>query len=223
MNAKLILTFLKDLENNNDREWFHANKSRYENAKKEFETFANTIIPEIAKFDKDIINLSAKDCLFRIYNDIRFAKNKPLYKTNMGAYIANGGKNSGHAGYYIHIENNNCFLGGGIYMPPPDKLKLIRQEIYYNYKEFSNILSSKSLKKYFQQLDDFKVSRVPKEFPKDCESAELLKYKSYTLLCRVTQKQLLSEDYKSFIIDVFKTITPLNHFINRALFVPQDK
>jgi uncharacterized protein (TIGR02453 family) len=222
MNVKIILSFLKDLERNNNREWFHANKGRYEEAKKEFESFINTVIPLIAKFDNDVIGLTTKDCLFRIYNDVRFAKNKPLYKTNMGAFFAKGGKNSGHAGYYLHIENNNCFLGGGIYMPQVDKLKLIRQEIYYNFKEFSGILSSKALQKYFRQLDDFRSSRVPKEFPKDCESAELLKYKSFTVLCPVSQKELLSVDFNAKVIDVFKTITPLNHFLNRALFVSKS-
>jgi len=219
MNTKLILSFLKDLEKNNNRDWFHANKGRYDEAKKEFEIFINDLIPAIAKFDKDVLNLTAKDCMFRIYNDVRFAKNKPLYKTNMGAYMAKGGKNMGHAGYYFHLENNNCFLGGGIYMPPADKLKLIRQEIYYNYKEFSGILASKSVQKHFPVLDDMKVSRVPKDFPKDSESAELLKYKSYTVLSPVSQKQLLSPDLKTTVVDIFKTITPLNHFINRALFV----
>ena len=220
MNTKFILIFLKDLEKNNNRDWFLANKGRYEEAKNEFGTFINEIIPSIAKFDQEVVNLSAKDCMFRIYNDIRFAKNRPLYKTNMGGYIAKGGKNLGHAGYYFHLENNNCFIGGGIYMPPADKLKLIRQEIFYNYKEFSDILTSKSMQKYFNQLDDFRTSRVPKDFPKDSESAELLKYKSFTVLCPISQKQLLSADFKTTVVDIFKTITPLNHFLNRALFVP---
>jgi uncharacterized protein (TIGR02453 family) len=222
MNAKLILSFLKDVEKNNNREWFHANKERYEEAKKEFETFINALIPEIIKFDKSIINLTAKDCVFRIYNDVRFAKNKLLYKSNMGAYIARGGKNRGYAGYYFHIENDNCFLGGGIYMPSAENLKLIRQEIYYNFKEISGILSSKSLQKYFKMLDDFKVSRVPKEFPKDAESAELLKYKGYTVLSSLEKKQLLSDDLIHHVAGVFKTLTPLNNFLNRALFVPQE-
>ncbi len=222
MNAKLILSFLKDVEKNNNREWFHANKDRYDEAKKEFETFINSLIPEIAKFDKDVLGLYAKDCMFRIYNDVRFAKNKPLYKSNMGAYIAKGGKNGGRAGYYFHIENDNCFLGGGIYMPSSENLKLIRQEIYYNFKEISGILSSKALLKHFQMLDDMKVSRVPKEFPKDSESAELLKYKSFTVLCPIEKKQLLSDDLPAVVVQIFKTLVPLNHFLNRALFVPQS-
>lgn len=219
MNTKLIFSFLEELENNNNREWFHANKSCYESAKKEFEDFLNQLIPEVAKFDPDIKDLTAKDCIFRIYNDIRFAKNKPLYKTNFGGFIVKGGKNAGNAGYYMHLERNNCFAGGGIYMPPADKLKLIRQEIYYNYKEFSKLLSAKTFLKHFDGLDDIKASRVPKDFPKDCESAEMLKYKSYTMLTKITQKQLQSADLKSQITDIFKSMTPVNHFLNRAIYI----
>ena len=218
MDAKKIISFLEDLIRNNNREWFHANKSRYEEVKHIFEIFINTIIPEIATFDNDIKikNLSAKDCLFRIYNDIRFVKNKPLYKTNMGAFMAKGGKNSGNAGYYLHIEKNNCFLGGGIYMPPSDKLKLIRQEIYYNYDEFSGILSDKNFRKYFHGLDEIKTSRIPKGFPKDFIGAEMLKYKSYTMIFPFEEKKLFFSNFKEMILEVFKTMTPLNHFINKS-------
>lgn len=219
MNTKLIFSFLEDLEKNNNREWFHANKHRYEIAKKEFEDFLNQLIPEIAKFDPDIKNLTAKDCIFRIYNDIRFAKNKPPYKTNFGGFIVKGGKNAGNSGYYLHLERKNCFAGGGIYMPSADKLKLIRQEIYYNYKEFSGLLSAKPFRKNFDGLDDLKASRVPKDFPKDCESAEMLKYKSYTMLTPLSQKQLQSPDLKRHLIEIFKSMTAVNHFLNRAIYI----
>lgn len=217
MKAAIIISFLKYLSRNNNKEWFHENKARYEEARKEFETFINSLITEIAKFDKDIANLTAKDCMFRIYNDVRFAKNKPLYKTNFGGYIAKGGKNRGHAGYYFHIEPGNCFLAGGIYMPQPDTLKALRKEIYYNYKEFCSILSNKSFKKYFHELGEDKTSRVPIDFPKDFEGAEMLKYKSYTVISPLTGEQLLSDKLNTYAISVFKALVPLNKFLNRAL------
>ena len=130
MNTKGILAFLNELAENNNREWFQANKPRYEEAKKEFENFVGQLIGEISKFDPQIKTVEAKNCLFRIYNDIRFAKNKAPYKTNFGASIAKGGKNGGYAGYYLHIENGASFVAGGVYMPQADKLKLIRKEIY---------------------------------------------------------------------------------------------
>ena len=218
MDAAKIISFLKDLSNNNNKEWFHENKHRYDEARKEFEAFINSIIPEVSKFEKDIKDITAKDCMFRIYNDIRFAKNKPLYKTNFGGFIAKGGKNGGYAGYYFHIEPGNCFLAGGIYMPQSDRLKSIKKEIYYNYKEFSDILSDKTFRKYFNELDENKTIRVPNDFPKDFEGAELLKYKSYSIIHPLTNKQVLSGKLNSHIIAVFNAMMPLNKFINRALF-----
>ena len=218
MDTKLILAFLEDLSNNNNREWFHANKHRYEEAKAEFEKFVEYLILSISKFDKEIKNISAKNCLFRIYNDVRFAKNKPLYKTNFGASIAKGGKNGGFAGYYFHIEKNNSFVGGGIYMPPADKLKLIRKEIYYNFGEFFKIVNDKSFIKYFKELDELKLSRVPKDFPKDFAGAEFLKYKSYTMIFPLQQKLLQSEELNKTTIEIFKAMQPLNNFLNKAIY-----
>ena len=139
MINKNILLFLNELKNNNNRDWFHANKPKYNEAKVEFENYINNLIPEIGKFDNEIKHLEAKECIFRIFRDVRFSKDKSPYKPNFGAYIVKGGKKSGNAGYYLHIEPENSFLGGGIYMPPSNILKAIRIEIYENIDEFKSI------------------------------------------------------------------------------------
>lgn len=217
MDINFILAFLKDLDKNNNREWFIKNKERYLKAKQQFEDYANSLIPEIAKFDKEIKNIEAKDCIFRIYNDTRFHKNKPPYKTNMGAHITKGGKNAGNAGYYLHIEPGGCFLGGGIYMPQPDRLKLIRQEIYYNTDKFLSIIENKNFKKFFSAIEGEQTSRVPKDFPADAKGAEFLKFKSYTVLHSFKADLFLRNDAKKYILSVFTNMTPLNHFLNTAL------
>ncbi len=217
MDVKFILSFLNDLSKNNNREWFNETKSRYLEAKNQFEEFVNSLIPEIAKFDNDVKHHTAKDCIFRIYNDTRFYKNKPPYKTNMGAFMARGGKNAGNAGYYFHIEPRSCFLGGGIYMPHPDRLKLIRQEIYYNMDKFLSIIENKNFKKYFSKIEGDKTSRIPKGFPDDIKGAEWLKYKSYTILHSIKPETLSDPNMKKYIISVFTNMTPLNHFLNFAL------
>ncbi|MFH0866818.1 MAG: DUF2461 domain-containing protein [Bacteroidota bacterium] len=217
MDVKFILSFLNDVSKNNNREWFNGNKSRYLEAKNQFEEFVNSLIPEIAKFDDDIKHLEAKDCVFRIYNDTRFYKNKPPYKTNMGAFMARGGKNAGNAGYYFHIEPRSCFLGGGIYMPHPDRLKLIRQEIYYNMDKFLSIIENKNFKKYFGKIEGEKTVRIPKGFPDDIKGAGWLKYKSYTILHTIKPETLSNPGMKKYIIGVFTNMTPLNHWLNFAL------
>ncbi len=212
-----VLQFLEFLKKNNNREWFRANKPLYEEAKVEVESFVNQLIPAVRKFDNEIGILSPKDCMFRIYRDVRFSKDKSPYKINFGGFITKGGRRAGNAGYYLHIEPQNSFLGGGIYMPAGASLKAIRQEIYYNIDEFRNIINDNDFIKNFRQLEGEKLVRPPKDFPPDFEEIELLKFKSYVVLHPLSDKILLSEDLQNFVIKIFKSMLSLNHFINRAL------
>lgn len=178
MITKNIISFLHELKENNNREWFQANKNKYETAKSDFENFVINFIPEVIKIDKDLGLLQAKDCIFRIYRDTRFSKDKTPYKTNFGAFFVKGGKSSWrHAGYYIHIEPDGCFMGGGIHIPPPDVLKIVRKEIYYNIEEFKAILENKKFKATFGPMDADKVKTAPRDFPADFPEIDLLKFK----------------------------------------------
>ena len=113
------LSFLKDLKKNNNKEWFDTNRSRYDNAKADFESFVEAVLTPLRKIDPTVADLKAKDCTFRINRDVRFSKNKAPYKSNMAMYIAKGGKKTNHAGYYFHCEPGHCFVGGGLWMPMP--------------------------------------------------------------------------------------------------------
>jgi len=217
MDVKCILSFLKELAKNNRQEWFQENKADFEKAKFEFAEFVSKLILRIGKFDNSVKNLSTKNCIFRIYRDVRFSKDKTPYKTNFGAYIAGKGKNRNKAGYYFHLEPGNYFIGGGIYMPPADVLKRIRNEIYFNTPKFKKLICQKTFKSLFGELYGEKLVNVPKEFPKDHPDGELLKYKSYTLLHSITEKQLLAKDLFEYTIQVYKAMQPFNDFINKAL------
>jgi len=214
---KKVIDFLSELKLNNNREWFEANKKRYEAAKSEFEGLLNKLIPLIYKFDPEIGLLTAKDCVFRIYRDVRFSKDKSPYKTNMGGYINKGGRKGIYAGYYVHIEPGSSMLAGGIYMPPPDVLKKARQEIYYHSDEFKGILNDKEFIKVFRQMEEDKLSRPPKDFPADFEDIDLLKYKSYTVLHPVADERLISDGLVKYMDGIFKVLFPFNQFINRGI------
>lgn len=123
-----IIKFLQNLEKNNNREWFKDHDKEYKKAKKEFENFVIKLIIEINKFDNSIGYVEPKDCIFRIFRDVRFGMNKDPYKNNFGAYIATNGRKSLTAGYYIHIQPDESFAGGGIYSPPSDILKKLGQK-----------------------------------------------------------------------------------------------
>ncbi len=212
-----ILSFLTELKANNDREWFQAHKGSFEKAKKEFEALVNRIIPEIYKFDPSIGTITAKDCVFRIYRDIRFSPDKTPYKTHFGAYISKGGRKSEHAGYYLHIDADQSFAAGGMHMPRSEKLKKIRQEIMYNVDEFKSIIENPDFKSTFDGFMDEKLKRPPKDFPTDFQDIDLLKYKGYTVLHDLDEGTLLSDEAEQKIAMVFKTLKPLNDFLNRSL------
>jgi uncharacterized protein (TIGR02453 family) len=218
MITKEVFDFLKELKENNTRDWFTANKKNYEKQKKSVEAIITQLITDVHSFDSEIIGITYKDCMFRINRDIRFSNDKSPYKTNFGGFIAKGGRNSMNAGYYLHIEPGGSFIGGGIYMPPADKLKLVRNEIYFNVEEFKKIITDKDFIRYFKEIwDDNKLKNAPKDFPKDYPDIELLKFKNYTVIHKLDDNQLLLPDFRNYIIEVFKAMYPLNRFINRGL------
>src|ERR1043166_6861207 len=106
------LRFLKDLKKNNNKEWFEANRKKYEAAKEDFASLVQNVIDKFCVTDTTLSSITEKKCLFRINRDIRFSKDKSPYKTNFGASINAGSKISMKAGYYLHVHPGDNFMGG---------------------------------------------------------------------------------------------------------------
>lgn len=213
------LDFLRKLKKNNNRDWFEKSRAKYEAAKNDVEKNVAGVLEGIRSFDKRIpADLEARKCLFRIYRDVRFSKDKRPYKTNLGAHIQPGGKKAHGCGYYMHIEAGGAFLAGGIWQPEAPELAKIRQEIDYNFPEFKKIISAKSFKKFFGDLDqEDKLAREPKGYAKDHPAIEYLKLKSFVVVASLTDKDVLSKDYQKKTKEIFKAMLPLNLFLQRAL------
>ena len=214
------IEFLKELKQNNHKAWFDENRKLYENAKGDFLTLVGHIIEEVGKNDLNIALLQPKECVFRINRDVRFSKDKSLYKTNMGAGFSKGGKKSLLAGYYFHCEPGSSFVGGGIWMPPALELKKVRQEIDYNFKEFQGIVNHPNFKKEFNNLErsaDTLLTRSPKGYDDINPAIEYLKLKSYIASNPISDTDLASKDLVSKIVTSFKALQPLIYFINQAL------
>jgi len=212
-----ILSFLDDLRKNNNREWFNSHKDRYLQAKSYFGETVEFLIKEVAKFDKSFIPTEPKDYIFRIYRDTRFSKNKAPYKEQFGAFIANGGRKSGFAGYYFHLEADNTMAAGGIYCPDSKVLKSVRTEVLYHSKEFKKLLNDSKFTKRFGGLADIKLKRPPKGFPKDHPEIELAKYKSYIYSQPFTNKQVMSDEFIRDVVDSFRAMKDITGFINNAI------
>lgn len=218
MISKDTFSFLNELKEHNTKEWFDANRPVYEKARQEFVSFMKLLLKEMTKFDPELKDLEPKDCIFRINRDIRFSADKTPYKTNFGAAISKGGKKAEYAGYYLHLEPGNSFLAGGRWNPIPEDLKKIRQEIVYNTQEFKDILSDKNFVKFFKEIDpEFKTKMAPKGIDKDFEDMDLVKYKSYVLYHKLTDSQVLGDDFIKYIVSVYKAMLPFNKFLNVAI------
>lgn len=215
---KQTLSFLNQLKNNNNRDWFEKNKNQYLEAKTEFETFVDQLLAGIRKFDKAISpDLKGKDCVFRIYKDVRFSKDKSPYKTNMGASMNPGGRKSLVAGYYFHLESGGSFLAGGVYMPEPATLQAIRQEIDYNPEPLNKILKSAAFRRYFKGLDeDDKLKTMPKGFEKEHPQADLLKNKHFVVSHYFSDKELLDKKLIQETLAGFKAMLPLLLYLRAA-------
>ncbi|MBI2730794.1 MAG: DUF2461 domain-containing protein [Sphingobacteriales bacterium] len=213
------LKFLKDLNKNNNKTWFEKNKNNYALAKEDVENTVTKILKGFDKIDKEVAELNAKNCLFRIYRDVRFSKDKTPYKNNMGAWMNRGGKKVNSAGYYFHCEPGKSFLAGGYYMPMPPELNKIRQEIDYNFDEWKKIISSKQFKKQFTAgVDGIEIlSRPPKGYDENNPAIEFLKMKNFVVRHPLTDKELLSPALIKEVLKTYEAMKPFVDFLNRAV------
>ncbi len=208
--------FLRQLAENNNKTWFDENRASYDLAKSNFIEFLDGLIAKISLFDHHLEGLNAKDCMFRINRDVRFSKNKEPYKTNFGAYITFGGKNAEYAGYFIHIKPGDCFLGGGMYKPATPVLRRIRQEIDYNPSHLKEIINNEIFVNTFGEIQGEKLASAPKGYPKDHPEIELLKLKSYFVIHKLNENELLAENAQQHCAELFQVAFPFNKFFNET-------
>lgn len=213
------LTFLRQLKRHNDKSWFDAHKARYLEAKADFDRLTQQVILEFGKTDPDIGALQVKDCVFRIYKDVRFSKDKTPYKTHFAAGFNRGGKKVHYPGYYFHAEPGGySYCGGGIWHPDPPALKKIRQEIDYNYEEFLSVIGEKKFRKLFGTLDEEdKLLRPPQGYEAQNPAVEFLKMKNYIAGAAFRDEDLTSGNLVRKITAAFAAMKPFIDFLGRAL------
>ena len=220
MNYVYLIDFLGDLSRNNNREWFGANKERYNLSLEFYKQEVKRLIDKIAEFDSDIAYLKPENCIFRIYRDIRFSPNKIPYKTHFGAYIArNGGRKSPYAGYYLHIDAEQSFLSGGAYNPSKEVLSAIRHEIDVNYDELSDIVSDSDFRKYFGKIEPYMppLKKFPAGFSATSPAGELLRYKDFIIEHPLEAKTICSADFTDYAARIFHAMKPCNDFFNSII------
>ncbi len=231
---KLILDFLGELRANNNREWFAANKGRYREAEAEFGAFGERLIGLVGEFDPAVRGLTLRECTYRIYRDTRFSHDKTPYKTHFGLYICPGGKKSGNAGYYFHIEpagegrnadggftDQPGMIGGhlldaGIYMPEPAVLRSVRDEIFDNGEAVRAAISSAGVAAGWELDLSNSLKRTPVGFAAGSEWDEWLRLKDFHLSKPVGDEYVLSPGLAERVAGDFRATLDFMTLMNRA-------
>lgn len=214
--VKDIIHYLENLQKNNNRPWFMEHKAEYDKLRVEFEQDVNTLIQRISLFDPEIIGMEPKDCIYRIYRDIRFSADKTPYKNYFSAYICLGGRKSERAGYYIHLQPDNCMLSGGVWCPAPRLLKMLRQAVFDHIEEFTEILEAPDLRAAFPEMQGEVLQRLPQPFQgaKDFPRPDLLKRKDYVVMGIKPLSFFDQPDWIGAVARQFEKMMVFNRFLN---------
>lgn len=219
MHSNSFFDFLKQLKLNNNREWFLENRRLYEVASKDFKALVQEVIQALQPHDGTLVGIQAKDCVFRINRDVRFSKDKSPYKTNMGAGISREGKKLPVAGYYLHVEPGASFVAVGLYMPQPELLKIIRDEIAYDSAAMDEVFAAASFKQYFKDFDQWgdSLKNVPRGFEPNHPKAEWLKLKSFTVSCPLSDNDFAQPDAVQRVVGPLIAAVPLAFELNKLI------
>ncbi|MEY2793588.1 MAG: hypothetical protein RJA76_1580 [Bacteroidota bacterium] len=213
-----LLRFLAELKTNNNREWFADHKGEFQKVKIQFDDFVSDLIKDFSNFEK-MDGIEAKHCVFRIYRDVRFSKDKAPYKPWFSAAFSEGGKNSPYMDYYLHIEpGDKSFLGGGMYAPEPSQLVKFRQEIDYNGDQLIALLNNPKFASNFGQFQGESLKKMPKGYPEDHPYRNLLKQKQFFFWKHFNDNELLNKHFQEEIILNAKLLKPVLDFLNASIF-----
>lgn len=209
------IAFLRELKENNNREWFAVTKDRFQKEQSTITTFADALLKGLNIHDV-IETSSGKKSLHRIYRDTRFSLDKTPYKNNWSGSFRRVGKYR-RGGYYFHIEPGNSFIAGGFFGPSPADLKLIREEIAFDATPIRAILEGEPFISTFKNLRGEQVKTAPKGFSADHEAIDLLRYKQFLLIRNFSDDEVLSPGFISNASQTFKNMRPFFNYMSEVL------
>ena len=210
--------FFKELAANNHKEWFDANRKRYEKHVKEpFKTFVWDFIQEVSKYDPELMNES-KDVIFRINRDIRFSKDKTPYKTNLSAAIMKGGrKNMAYAGYYFELGPEHVRFYMGLYQLTSQQLDAVRTFIAADPYHYIQTISNKEFHKAFGSIRGEKAIRLKKEYACVAEQVPTIYNKQFYAFAEFDASLVESNELFNKFIELFKIARPVSKMLNKAI------
>ncbi len=215
INLKPVLTFLDDLSKHNNKAWFDQNRSAYEAARGEFERYVNYLIDEFRVAD-NLGNLTARECISRIYRDLRFSKDKTPYQTHMWATIAPGGKKALRMGYHVSVQpQGHSILAGGLWDTTTQQLNRFRQSIDEDPSEFKALISSKPFVDYFGGIQGDKLKTAPQGYDRSHPDIDLLQLKQVVVVRNFTDQDVLAGEFPEKIVAGCRLMRPFLDYLDR--------
>ena len=211
MITKNTFEFLSKIEQNNNREWFNENKPAF-----------LEINNKAKDYFKEIYNaLQEKDSLekiqyYRIYKDVRFSKDKTPYNKHLSVSFART-KPLLRGGYYLRIENDASFVGGGFWEPNKEDLLRIRKELELDASELREIINQPNFIKYFGTLEGEELKTAPRDFDKTHPNIDLIRKKQFLVGRQFTNKEVLAPNFKEEVIETFKAMRPFFNYMSDIL------
>ena len=208
-----LFTFLRQLEKNNNREWFQSHKDKYLVAEEEFKNVVDQV--ENGLQETDELELSSTK-IFRIYKDVRFSKDKTPYHLHRSASFKRASKTR-RGGYYLRLQRGDSLIAGGFFGPEPADLLHIRKQIQQSPEPLRKVLSQPDYKEYFNGLQGNQVKTAPKGFEKSDPAIDLLKHKSFIVEHHFTDREVNSSDFVEKVVAGFGKMRPFFNYMSDIL------
>jgi uncharacterized protein (TIGR02453 family) len=215
-----LTRFLAGLEAHNEKAWFEANRAEYQALRDDFTAFVGELIARIAEWDDSVRWVDPKDCLFRIYRDVRFSRDRTPYKTTFAASIGEHGRRGEGPSYYLQVDaRGELFVAGGIYMPSPAQLGRIRDHIVESPEAVDALLAAPGFAAAFGGFQDERLKRPPRGYSDQLPHIALVKQKHF-YVARGRDVRCCGEDVRDWIVDSFRAMEPLFAWLRKALAQP---
>jgi uncharacterized protein (TIGR02453 family) len=216
LDLRPVLQFLSRLKKNNDKQWFEENRDQYEQSMGLFEQLVGRLIAGLTRLE-DLEGLTPKDCIMRIYRDVRFSKDKSPYKTGLGAGIVPGGRKSGRLGYHIHLEPKATMIAGGLWEPTPQQLSRFRQAVGRDASSFRKILDNGQFKRHFGQVTGDRLKTAPQGYPADHPEIDLLRFKQVCIMEKFDDDVVVSQAFVASALESLESMKPFIDHLNQVV------
>lgn len=209
-----VLEFLKGLQRNNNKAWFEQHRAAYEDARSRFEAFVSEIIDGLTKVE-DMSGVTAKDCVMRIYRDVRFSRDKSPYKIAMGASIGPGGRHSQFLKYFLHIQpHDESMIAGGLHMPEPAQINAFRAAVAHDARPFRTVINEAAFKRVFGSVEGERLKTFPQGYDRDHPEIELLRLKEVVAIHHYPDEDVATPKFRQQIVQACKAMKPFLDYLN---------